>query len=335
MHSLASYNTFGIDVALAEIYSLKSEDQIAELIEQAAARPIYIIGGGSNIIVPNSIDGLVVLNQTQGIQVERVLDQEVIISAAAGVNWHELVLWSIKQGFGGLENMALIPGTVGAAPIQNIGAYGVELKDVFEYLEAYNLQTGEKQIFQHRDCLFGYRDSIFKKKDIARKFYLSKVFLRLTTRNHTLNTSYGAIQQTLSEWNITQIRPADIAAAVIKIRRSKLPNWQELGNAGSFFKNPIVDKDTLSRLKTQYPNMPSYPFGENNYKLAAGWLIDQCGWKGKRSGNVGCYEKQALVLVNYGGAQATDILAFAQQIIDSVQSKFGVLLEREVRVLGE
>lgn len=335
MHSLASYNTFGIDVALAEIYSLKSEDQIAELIEQAAGRPIYIIGGGSNIIVPNSIDGLVVLNQTQGIQVERVLDQEVIISAAAGVNWHELVLWSIKQGFGGLENMALIPGTVGAAPIQNIGAYGVELKDVFEYLEAYNLQTGEKQIFQHRDCLFGYRDSIFKKKDIARKFYLSKVFLRLTTRNHTLNTSYGAIQQTLSEWNITQIRPADIAAAVIKIRRSKLPNWQELGNAGSFFKNPIVDQDTLSRLKTQYPNMPSYPFGENNYKLAAGWLIDQCGWKGKRSGNVGCYEKQALVLVNYGGAQATDILAFAQQIIDSVQSKFGVLLEREVRVLGE
>lgn len=335
MHSLASYNTFGIDVALAEIYSLKSEDQIAELIEQAAGRPIYIIGGGSNIIVPNSIDGLVVLNQTQGIQVERVLDQEVIISAAAGVNWHELVLWSIKQGFGGLENMALIPGTVGAAPIQNIGAYGVELKDVFEYLEAYNLQTGEKQIFQHRDCLFGYRDSIFKKKEIARKFYLSKVFLRLTTRNHTLNTSYGAIQQTLSEWNITQIRPADIAAAVIKIRRSKLPNWQELGNAGSFFKNPIVDQDSLSRLKTQYPNMPSYPFGENNYKLAAGWLIDQCGWKGKRSGNVGCYEKQALVLVNYGGAQATDILAFAQQIIDSVQSKFGVLLEREVRVLGE
>lgn len=333
-HSLLHYNTFGIKAEASSFAILEQENQLPQIIEQAAGQPIFVLGGGSNIVFKEKIKGLVLLNKLQHISIEKTLHDEVIISVGAGVNWHQLVLWSLKQGFGGLENLALIPGTVGAAPIQNIGAYGVELKDVFESLEAYNLQTGKRQFFSYTDCQFSYRNSFFKQKKIEGKFCLSKIFLRLSINHHRINKDYGGIRQTLHSWSITNPIPSDIAAAVINIRRNKLPDWQKLGNAGSFFKNPITTKKTQEQLLEKHPTLPSYPMKNGMVKLAAGWLIDQCGWKGKREKNVGCYEKQALVIVNYGGATSHEILSFSDQIIRSVHDEFGISLEREVRLIG-
>jgi UDP-N-acetylmuramate dehydrogenase len=219
---------------------------------------------------------------------------------------------------------------VGASPIQNIGAYGVELKDVFEELEAIEWQTGKKQRFTSGDCHFGYRHSIFKNKDITGNFYLSKIYFKLTKGHHQVNTSYGAIQELLDKWQITNPQPPDVAAAVIEIRRSKLPDWRQLGNAGSFFKNPVVNRSFFNKLRDVYPQAPSYPVDEQSVKIPAGWLIDQCGWKGKRIGNVGCYSEQALVIVNYGGASGQEVLSFGEQVAASVLDRFGVVLEREV-----
>ena len=333
-HPLLHYNTFGIKAEAASFAILEQENQLPQIIEQAAGQPIFILGGGSNIIFKEKVDGLVLLNKIQHISIERIMHDEVIIGAGAGVNWHWLVLWSLKQGFGGLENLALIPGTVGAAPIQNIGAYGVEFKDVFESLEAYDLETGKRHYFTYDDCQFSYRDSFFKQKNIAGKFYLSKIFLRLSTDQHKINKNYGIIQQTLNSWNITKPTPSDIAAAVINIRRNKLPDWHKLANAGSFFKNPVITKEAQENLLKTHPALPSFSMKNGMVKLAAAWLIDQCGWKGKRVKNVGCYEKQALVIVNYGGATSREILSFSDQIIHSVEDKFGLTLEKEVRLIG-
>jgi UDP-N-acetylmuramate dehydrogenase len=286
------------------------------------------------VLLLGSIDGLVLHNAIPGIEIVAEQGNEVIVRAGGGVVWHELVLWSLRHGLGGLENLALIPGSVGAAPMQNIGAYGVELKEVFERLEAIELSTGQLHTFGPADCAFGYRDSFFK-QDGRGRFFLSHVCLRLTRRQHRLNTSYGAIQSVLSAQGIPHPSPARVAAAVIHIRRSKLPEWTRLGNAGSFFKNPLVDYAAYEQLQARYPDMPAYPQPDGQVKLAAGWLIDQCGWKGKREGAVGTYPQQALVIVNYGGATGGEILSFSEKIQAGVAERFGVHLEREVNTAGE
>lgn len=292
-----------------------------------------VLGGGSNLILPDIWPGTVLKNDIPGISIQEEDKNFVHIEVGGGVVWHDLVLWSLHQGYGGLENLALIPGTVGAAPIQNIGAYGVELQDVFLSLQALNLSTNRSQVFSREDCQFGYRQSIFKKKSIAGKFWISKIILRLTKSDHRINTSYGAIQQMLHAKTIASPTPADVAAAVIEIRRSKLPDWRKLGNTGSFFKNPIVAARRVEELKEPYPDIPTYPLANGQYKLAAGWLIDQAGWKGKQLGSVGCYEKQALVLVNHGGATQLDVRTVKAQIQADVEAKFGLILEPEVNIL--
>lgn len=329
-------NTFGLS-ALAEQFAVIHTPSDLPLLLAAAGHPaqVRILGGGSNVLLPPTLPGLTLLNQHTGITAEYLDDEYVSVTAASGENWHHLVLWSLRQGFSGLENMALIPGTVGAAPIQNIGAYGVEIKDVLTSIEAIALDTGEVRHFGLEDCLFGYRDSIFKQKSIAGKFYLSKIKFRLKHNRHALKTDYGDIRARLqATLGGSPPTPADVAAAVIEIRRSKLPDWRIWGNAGSFFKNPVVDQALFNALQPAYPNLPAYPTDSGAVKIPAGWLIEQCGWKGKRIGQVGCYEKQALVIVNYGGATGDEILAFSEAIIADVQARFGIDLEREVRYVG-
>ncbi|MEL7220051.1 MAG: UDP-N-acetylmuramate dehydrogenase [Bacteroidota bacterium] len=333
-YSLAQLNTFGIPCIAQQFAEIHQPSQLTEVI-QAAGFPekILLLGGGSNVLLPDRFSGLVIHNKVMGIEVVAQEGDEVIISAGSGVNWHELVLWTIRQGFSGIENMALIPGTVGAAPIQNIGAYGIELKDVFERLNAVDLSSSEERNFSKEDCHFGYRNSFFKKKLIAGKFYLSKIYLRIKHTNHQLNTSYGAIQSQLERWRIEAPTPADVAAAVISIRRSKLPDWRQYGNAGSFFKNPIIARSDWDSLKQAYPDAPHYSVGAGEIKVPAGWLIDQAGWKGRTIGKVGCYKKQALVIVNHGEASGQEIYDFSTQVAESVKEKFGIGLEREVRLI--
>jgi UDP-N-acetylmuramate dehydrogenase len=333
-HNLAQLNTFGIPCIAEQFAEVYEDTPLAELLA-AAGHPekILLLGGGSNVLLPDRFSGLVLHNRIEGTEIIEYQGDEVVISVGSGVNWHELVLWTIRQGFSGIENMALIPGTVGAAPIQNIGAYGVELKDVFESLTAIEIRTGKTKFFSLEDCQFGYRESFFKKKSIAGNFYLSKIFLRIKHRNYQLNTSYGAIQNQLKQWGIRQPNPANIAAAVIEIRRSKLPDWRQYGNAGSFFKNPMIDNSSWAQLQKNYPDAPHYPVDENNVKVPAGWLIDQAGWKGKRIGKVGCFKNQALVIVNHGGASGQEIYDFSTLVAASVKEKFGVELEREVRLI--
>jgi UDP-N-acetylmuramate dehydrogenase len=333
-YNLAQLNTFGIPCIAAQFAEVHDSAQLMELLVEAGEpEKCLLLGGGSNVLLPDRFSGLVLHNRISGIEVVKKEGDEVIVSAGSGVNWHELVLWTIRQGFSGLENMALIPGTVGAAPIQNIGAYGVELKDVFESLTATELKTGTTRFFTAEDCHFGYRNSIFKKKIIAGNFYLSKIYLRIKHSNHQINTSYGAIQQQLAQWKIEQASPANVAAAVIAIRRSKLPDWRKYGNAGSFFKNPVIDRQQWALLQKGHPNAPHYPIDESSVKIPAGWLIDQAGWKGKRIGKVGCYKNQALVIVNHGGATGQEIYDFSTVVATSVKEMFGIELEREVSLI--
>ena len=260
-------------------------------------------------------------------------DHSCLIEIGAGENWHDFVLWAIEEGLGGIENLSLIPGTVGAAPIQNIGAYGVEIKETFDSLTAYFLETGEKRIFTKEDCNFGYRDSVFKGV-LKGKVIITKVRLRLTKSDHKINTSYGAISKTLEEWKIPDPDIRDVSKAVIAIRQSKLPDPAELGNSGSFFKNPEITKHHFSNLKEAFPHIVSYDMPSGLIKVPAGWLIEQCGWKGKVVGNVGCYEKQALVIVNYGGADPQEIVDLSKEIQKSVEGKFGISLEQEVTLIS-
>ncbi|RME96646.1 MAG: UDP-N-acetylmuramate dehydrogenase [Bacteroidetes bacterium] len=329
-------NTFGLPARAQYYASITREADLQQILDQAPDVPILLLGGGSNVLLPPSYPGLVLKNEQLGIEVVEEQQEHVIVEAGGGVNWHDLVLWSLQQGYGGLENLALIPGTVGAAPIQNIGAYGVELKDVLVELRAIELSTGQARRFTVADCQFGYRDSIFKQNNYRGKFWLSKIKLRLTKTNHRLHLDYGAIQSQLKKVGCTQPGPSDVAAAVIEIRRAKLPDWRKLGNTGSFFKNPVLKKTTLAELKQRYPNIVYYPLTDGTAKVPAGWLIEQAGWKGKRLGPVGCYAKQALVLVNHGGATQADVLRLRDQIQQDVFEMFGVKLEAEVNViLGE
>lgn len=290
-----------------------------------------ILGGGSNILFTKDFDGLVIKNSIKGISPVKETEEDVWIKAYSGEVWHELVLYCVRHNFGGVENLSLIPGTVGAAPIQNIGAYGAELKDAFESLEAVNMHTGEIETFPLDQCHFGYRDSIFKAEAKGRYFILS-VILKLK-KHPRFNTSYGAIQKTLDESGISELSVEAISKAVCQIRNSKLPNPALLGNAGSFFKNPEISAAQYDKLKQKYADMPGYKTGDNMVKVPAGWLIEQCGWKGKRVGNTGSHKDQALVLVNYGGARGDEIKQLAADIQQSVKDKFGISITPEVNIL--
>ncbi len=335
--SLQSYNTFGIDVHAQHWVSISTTEALQTLLSDPThqSMPKLILGGGSNMLFTGNFAGLVIKMNIRGIAVTQEDDEYVQIEVGAGVGWHELVLYCIDAGYGGVENMSLIPGTVGAAPMQNIGAYGVEIKDVFVSLTAVEVETGALRKFTHEECEFGYRSSVFKHA-LKGKYIIVSVVLRLS-KHPAVNTSYGAIEETLSRTlpGFPEVSPTirDVSNAVISIRQSKLPDPEQIGNAGSFFKNPVIPQAQYDTLHQQYENMPGYPVSEGAVKVPAGWLIEQCGWKGHRTGNIGVHDKQALVLVNHGGGQGEAIKALAYQIKDSVMDKFGISIEPEVNVI--
>lgn len=330
--SLKPYNTFGIDVRARYFTEAASEQDIKDIIQKPELKelPKLILGGGSNMLFTRDFDGLVIQNKMHGIKIQAETDDYAIVKAESGETWHNFVLYCIGKGFGGVENLSLIPGTVGAAPIQNIGAYGVELQHVFEKLEAIHLQTGEKILLSQDECDFGYRESVFKKAYKGQYFILNVTFK--LSKKPTLNTSYGTIQKTLEEMQVTEPDIAAVSRAVCHIRSSKLPDPAKLGNAGSFFKNPEIPKTQYETLKEKFPEMPAYVTGENTVKIPAGWLIEQCGWKGKRVGNTGSHKDQSLVLVNYGDAKGEEIKNLAFEIQKSVKEKFGIDISPEVNI---
>ncbi|MCX6351877.1 MAG: UDP-N-acetylmuramate dehydrogenase [Bacteroidetes bacterium] len=328
--SLKDFNTFGMEVSAAKFVAVEAVEDVREVI-QLKEKNILILGGGSNILFTKNFEGLVIKNNLKGIEKIKETATHIWVKAMSGEVWHNLVLHCIENGFGGIENLSLIPGTVGAAPIQNIGAYGVEIKDVLEEVEVMNMESGELKTFNNTDCKFGYRDSIFKYQSKGKYFVIS-VTLKLSL-NPEINISYGAITDVLKAKNIINPSIKDVSEAVCEIRLSKLPNPTEIGNAGSFFKNPEVEKSVYNELKKLNPTMPGYEVDSTKIKIPAGWLIEQCGWKGKRIGNTGSHAKQALVLVNYGGATGMEIQQLSKEIQESVFSKFGVRIEAEVNVL--
>ncbi|MFZ1529902.1 MAG: UDP-N-acetylmuramate dehydrogenase [Ferruginibacter sp.] len=328
--SLKPFNSFGID-ARAKEFAVFS--QTAELQELLAAREeqALVLGGGSNILFTHDYDGIVLKNEIKGIDKIDEDDAHVYIRAGAGECWHGFVQYCIEEGLAGVENLSLIPGSVGASPMQNIGAYGVEIKDVFHSLRAFHKYDKTAVEFNSSACEFGYRESIFKRR-YKNKFVITDVTFRLN-KNPVFNTSYGAIEDELGSMGVKDLSIAAISRAVINIRRSKLPDPAIIGNAGSFFKNPEVPEEKFNLLKEGFPGIVGYPLANGNVKLAAGWLIEQCGWKGYRKGDAGCHAKQALVLVNYGHAKGDEIFSLSEEIIHSVKDKFGVQLEREVNII--
>jgi len=328
--SLLPYNTFGINVKAENFAEITSLDDLRAGL-RTGIQPVILLGGGSNVLFTRDVEGLVLKNNLRGIQIVREFKNKVWVEVGGGEVWHEFVLWAVANNYGGVENMSLIPGTVGATPIQNIGAYGVELKDVFVGLKALNLPTGQLKTFNHSSCQFGYRDSIFKREEKG-KWCITSVVFSLTKTPHSLNTSYGDISKTLESNGITSPSIADISRAVVQIRTLKLPDPAKIGNCGSFFKNPETDRSILERILATHPQAPHYPLPDGRVKIPAGWLIEQCGWKGKRVGNTGSYDRQALVLVNYGGATGEEVKNLANAIIESVEQGFGVRLEMEVNI---
>ena len=328
--SLKEYNTFGIDVNAKRFVSITSVYQLQQLIKEE--KDIFLISGGSNMLLTKDIETLVVHINFKGISIDQQNHNDVYITVNAGENWHEFVLWCVSLNYGGLENLSLIPGNVGTCPIQNIGAYGVEVKDTITKVEAIEIKTGKLVSFSAEECQFGYRNSIFKNKAKG-KYILTSVSFKLTKNNHKLNTSYGAIESELSSKGITNPTIKDISDAVITIRQSKLPNPKEIGNSGSFFKNPVISKELFEKLQKNYPSIPSYVISDTEIKVPAGWLIEQSGFKGKRFGNYGVHEKQALVLVNYGDASGKEIYELAQKIQRTIKDTFDINLEIEVNII--
>ncbi len=330
--SLKKYNTFGIDACAERFVDINSIENLKAAIG-IHSNPIFL-GGGSNILFMNAIVSTPLVKLSlKGIEVLKETNDAVWICAKAGEIWHDLVMYCVNNGYGGIENLSLIPGSVGAAPMQNIGAYGVEIKDVFVELEALNLENGDIKKFSLKDCAFDYRYSVFK-GPLKNKFCIVSVTLKLL-KNPVINSSYGAIEKTLKDWNINQPTIKDISNAVIKIRQGKLPDPNEIGNAGSFFKNPIIDKNFLQN-STYGPKLvsaPQYVVNESFVKIPAGWLIEQCGWRGKRVGNTGSHKDQALVIVNYGNATGQEIWNHAQNVQRSVFETFGIKLEPEVNLV--
>ena len=328
--NLKEFNTFGISVKAEMFAVFSSIEELKQILSHRNGKDLLVLGGGSNLLLTKDFDGLVIKNEIKRFEVIEETVSEVIVESGAGENWHEFVLNCIDKGFGGIENLSLIPGSVGASPMQNIGAYGVEIKDVFESLSAYHIASGEIHYFDKTKCEFGYRESIFKNK-VKGEYIILSVTFRLT-KNPTINSSYGAINEQLKVMGIQAPTIKELSAAVIAIRQSKLPDPKIIGNAGSFFKNPTVDNVLLEKIQENYPDIPNYP-AENGRKLAAGWLIEKAGWKGRTFDNYGVHKLQALVLVNYGNCTGQEIFDLSSQIIQDVFEKFGVLLEREVNIL--
>lgn len=327
-----SCTTFGITVKAAQFAAFSSVEELKLILSQKETNlPFMILGGGSNVLFTKDFEGLILKNEILGFEIVESAGETVHVKAGAGENWHSFVIRTIGLNLGGLENLSLIPGNVGASPMQNIGAYGREIKDVFHSLEAYHIETGEIHTFYNSDCEFGYRESVFKNK-YKNQYVILNVTYKLS-KSHHLNTSYGAIEEELKKQGISSPTIKDVSNAVIAIRKSKLPDPKEIGNAGSFFKNPVIGIKQYEQLSETYPEIPSYPAGEGMIKLAAGWLIEQTGWKGKTFDQYGVHKLQALVLVNYGGATGNEIYRLSDQIIESVRETFGVTLEREVNII--
>lgn len=336
LKSLKNYNTFGVDVSAKYFAEVSSVKELIDVLESNQSsiinHQLLFLGGGSNILFTKDFHGLVVQLNLKGISEEIINENEVLITAKAGENWHEFVQYCLAKNYGGLENLSLIPGNVGTSPMQNIGAYGVEIKDSFVNCKVLNLETLEVEVFDKEKCDFGYRDSIFKKEGKG-KYVILEVTFKLTTKNHLIKTEYGAIKVELEQMGIEKPSIQEVSKAVIAIRESKLPNPKITGNAGSFFKNPSISKENYLKLKENFESIPGYP-NENGIKVPAGWLIEQCGWKGKQIGNVASHKDQSLVIINATGkATGEEIFNFSQLIIDSVLEKFGVLLEREVNII--
>jgi len=331
-YDLTGLNTFHIKAKAKFLVEIENEQDFLDLVQTPEFKnnEKLFLGGGSNVLFTKDFDGMVILNKLKGIEILKEDNENVWVKAMGGKLWNDLVLFSVEKGYWGLENLSLVPGTVGAAPVQNIGAYGTEVKDNLENVEALDILTGKKKIFSKTECEFGYRESVFKNK-LKGKYFITAVSFKLNKKENK-NANYRALQDFLKENKIEIKSSKDVSEAIANVRRSKLPDPKVLGNAGSFFKNVYIDADKLAELKLKYPEIPSFQEAEK-IKIPTGWLVEQCGWKGKRVENVGVHDKQALVLVNYGGATGKEVLALANQIIDSVQQKFGLKLTPEVNLI--
>lgn len=332
--SLKPYNTFGVDAKARYFTEINTIDELKEalIFADTQSLPLLFLGGGSNILLTKDFDGLAIKLNVRGISEENINENEVLVTAKAGENWHEFVMYCLQKNYGGLENLSLIPGNVGTSPMQNIGAYGTEIKDIFVSCEVLDLENLELKTFNLEQCRFGYRDSIFKQEGKGR-YVILEVTFKLTQKDHHIKTEYGAIKSELENLGIKNPTIQDVSKAVINIRQSKLPDPKEIGNAGSFFKNPTIPLAQFEALKQQFENIQGYPNGDR-VKVPAGWLIEQCGWKGKQIGNVASHKLQSLVIVNAtGNATGKEIFDFSTAIINSVKEKFGIELEREVNFI--
>jgi UDP-N-acetylmuramate dehydrogenase len=333
--SLKAFNTFGLDVKTRWFTEVSNAAELQEVLRNDRFKNVkkMVLGGGSNVLFGEDFDGLMIHNNFRGIEILSEDEKQVTIKSGAGEVWHEFVLFTIAHNFPGLENLSLIPGFVGAAPIQNIGAYGVEIKKTFKELTAIDLIDESMRVFTNADCRFGYRDSVFKREAKNRYIIVDVTFC--LDKNASLNTSYGAINEQLKNMNVTDPTIRDVSDAVIFIRRSKLPDPKDIGNAGSFFKNPEIPSTQFEKLKSKHSDIIGFPTHDNHIKVAAGWLIEHAGWKGKRVGNVGMHAKQALVLVNYGNATGHELVEHAKRVKESVKEKFGVEIEMEVNIVDD
>ncbi|MBS7233743.1 UDP-N-acetylmuramate dehydrogenase [Flavobacterium psychroterrae] len=330
--SLKNYNTFGIEAKAKQFVAIHSVDELKTILEKYKNEKKFILGGGSNMLLTKDIDALVIHIDLKGKKIIKEDEDSVWVESQAGETWHDFVLYTIENNFGGLENMSLIPGNVGTTPVQNIGAYGTEIKDTFVSCEAININSQEIKTFINAECNFGYRESIFK-NEVKDQYIITSVIYKLTKRNHKINTSYGDITAELTKNNITTPTLKEVSNAVIAIRQSKLPDPKELGNSGSFFKNPILLKSDFEKIHQKFPEMKYYEISATEVKVPAGWLIEQAGFKGKRFGDAGVHKNQALVLVNYGNATGQEILAVSRDVQKTVFETFGIHIEAEVNVI--
>ncbi len=330
--SLKSHNTFGIEAKARQFVAVHNTTELRTILQQNKSEKKFILGGGSNMLLSKDLDAVVIHVDLKGKKIIKEDEDFAWVESQAGENWHEFVLWTIDQNFGGLENMSLIPGNVGTTPVQNIGAYGTEIKDTFDSCEAMTIENQEMKMFTKAQCHFGYRESVFK-NEAKDQYVITSVVFKLTKRNHKINISYGDISGELAKNNITNPDLKDVSNAVIAIRQSKLPDPRELGNSGSFFKNPILKKSEFEKIHQKFPEMKYYEVSETEVKVPAGWLIEQAGFKGKRFGDAGIHKNQALVLVNYGNATGQEILEISKNIQKTIFQTFGIHIEAEVNVI--
>ncbi|MAN26285.1 MULTISPECIES: UDP-N-acetylmuramate dehydrogenase [Mesonia] len=331
--SLKAYNTFGLAIKAKSFIEVGNEEELEKVLRKVYSSELFVLGGGSNCLFTKDFDGTVLHLNIKGKEIVNETEDEVFLKVNAGENWHQLVLFCVENNYGGIENLSLIPGNVGTSPIQNIGAYGVELKDVFVECEAIHIQTLEKKVFTKEDCQFGYRNSVFK-NEVKGQYIITSVTFQLSKKNHQLKTDYGAILNELDKKGISKPTIKDVSDVIISIRERKLPNPKEIGNSGSFFKNPIISISAFEKLQEKYPEIPSYKISEAEVKVPAGWLIDQAGFKGYRNGDAGVHKNQALVLVNYGNATGEEIFELAEFIQEKIKKKFEVDLEMEVNIIS-